>query len=108
MNFDEYQNWAHRTSNEMLTQREGKIAAALGLTGEAGEVAELVKKWFAHGHPEDKDKLVKELGDVLWYVAEMASRCDIRLDSIAEQNIAKLKARYPDGFKHTDSINRRV
>jgi NTP pyrophosphatase (non-canonical NTP hydrolase) len=73
--------------------------AALGLTGEAGEFAELAKKHLFHGHTLDKEKAAKEIGDVLWYVAFACEALGVSLDEIAERNIAKLKARYPDKFE---------
>lgn len=79
---------------------------ALGLTGEAGEVADLIKKVIGHGHALDVEKLKLELGDVLWYIAALANDLGITLQDIAEANIEKLKKRYPNGFQRADSINR--
>lgn len=72
--------------------------AALGLTGEAGEFADLIKKVAYHGHALDKVKAAKELGDVLWYLALAANRLGFGLDAIGAMNIAKLRERYPEGF----------
>lgn len=79
---------------------------SLGLAGESGEVADCVKKIVAHGHPLDAEKLAKELGDVLWYLAVMADAIGYSLEDIAAQNIVKLKARYPEGFSHERSLTR--
>lgn len=79
---------------------------ALGVAGEAGEVADLVKKHVGHGHALDRDKLAKELGDVLWYVAALAHDIGIDLSTVAALNIEKLRRRYPDGFSTERSINR--
>jgi len=79
---------------------------AIGLAGEAGEVADHIKKGVFHDHGIDNEKLVKELGDVLWYVAAIATKIGVPLALIMELNIAKLKQRYPDGFKTEDSISR--
>lgn len=79
---------------------------ALGIAGEAGEVADLVKKHVGHGHPLDKDKLAHELGDVLWYVAVLAERLGYPLETIMIMNRDKLRSRYPDGFSSERSINR--
>lgn len=78
----------------------------LGVAGEAGEVADLIKKHVGHGHPLDVSKLKYELGDVLWYVAALADICGLTLDDVAAANIEKLRARYPDGFSSERSIHR--
>ena len=111
--FDEYQAAAARTGgSDLLPGNRDKAmnCAALGLCGEAGEVADLVKKIQHHRHPLDGatlDKLRKELGDVLWYVAHMCSGMGWQLGDIAGENIGKLRARYPDGFSTADSLTRR-
>ncbi len=79
---------------------------ALGLAGEAGEVADLVKKDVFHRHGLDVGKIKKELGDCLWYIAALCSRLDLDLNEVMADNIAKLEARYPGGFSTRDSINR--
>ena len=72
--------------------------AALGLCGEAGEFAEHVKKHMFMGKPLDSAHLAKELGDVLWYVALACEVLGISLQDVCDANIAKLSARYPNGF----------
>lgn len=79
---------------------------ALGVAGEAGEIADIVKKELGHGHPRDAEKMAKEIGDVLWYLAALADEYGYSLAAIATMNIAKLKARYPQGFTVEGSINR--
>lgn len=79
---------------------------ALGIAGEAGEVADLIKKHVGHGHELDRAKLTKELGDVLWYVAALAHDIGVDLSTVARENVEKLKTRYPDGFSQERSINR--
>jgi NTP pyrophosphatase (non-canonical NTP hydrolase) len=98
---DSYQRDANRTNATADLANK-----ALGLCGEAGEVAELVKKHLYHGHPLDKEKLRNELGDVLWYVATMASDFGIPLSDVASANVDKLRRRYPDGFSVERSLNR--
>lgn len=103
MTFNEYQVLAQRTS----PSGHSRIAnGALGLAGEAGECADHVKKHLFQGHNLDCTHLAEEIGDVLWYCAELASGINRPLDEIAEQNIAKLRDRYPDGFDPERSINR--
>ena len=96
MTFSEYQAEAMKTA----VYPRGKYAVvypALGLTGEAGEVAEKVKKVVRdHGAdfgPEAVEAITRELGDVLWYIAAMADDLGISLDRVAETNIAKLRSR---------------
>lgn len=71
---------------------------ALGLAGESGEVAELVKKHVHHHKPLDQAALVKELGDVLWYLAFLCEANGTTLEEVANANAAKLRARFPAGF----------
>jgi NTP pyrophosphatase (non-canonical NTP hydrolase) len=67
----------------------------LGLTGEAGEVAELLKKHLFHSRPLDQSALLNELGDVLWYLTALATTFGFTLTAIAQNNIHKLSQRYP-------------
>jgi len=106
MDLDEYQELALRTAGHHESERKVLIYTALGLTGESGEVAEIIKKAFFHGHPLDREALHKELGDVLWYLAVMADGLGFSLDEIASANVAKLRARYPEGFSEQRSIHR--
>lgn len=78
----------------------------LGLAGEAGEVVDLIKKVVSHGHPLDKDKMVEELGDVLWYLSMLCTLLGVPLEDMAFRNIDKLKRRYPNGFESARSIHR--
>ena len=79
---------------------------AIGLAGESGEVCENIKKSIFHQHGLNKEKLAEELGDVLWYAAALATRAGLDLNTIMEQNINKLKQRYPNGYTSEDSKNR--
>lgn len=106
MTLDEYQHLAARTLGADRTHEQQLANAALGLAGEAGEVADMVKKHLYHGWPVDRDSLVKELGDCMWYIAAMATAVGVGLDEIGETNIDKLRRRYPDGFSNESSLNR--
>ncbi|MBU6367755.1 MAG: nucleoside triphosphate pyrophosphohydrolase family protein [Gemmatimonadetes bacterium] len=106
MDFAEYQQLAARTLGGNRTHEQQLSNAALGLTGEAGEVAELIKKHLYHATPLDADALVKELGDCLWYIAAFATVQGLSLDDIAQRNIDKLRRRYPEGFDPERSRNR--
>ena len=78
----------------------------MGLNGESGEVIDIVKKHMFQGHELDKEKIKKELGDVMWYVAEVCEALDLNLDEVMEGNIEKLRKRFKDGFTVNESINR--
>lgn len=79
---------------------------ALGLAGEAGEVADTIKKAVFHQHGIDRDELIKELGDVLWYAAALCTKLDVSMSEVMEKNIAKLIKRYPNGYASADSLTR--
>lgn len=66
------------------------------------------QKHLAQGHALDRDGLIKELGDVAWYLAETATALDIGLDEVLERNIEKLKNRYPEGFSAEKSQHRQA
>lgn len=105
MTLNEYQALAQRTQNSDAAF--DKIHnGTLGLVGEAGEVADLLKKHCHQGHDLPKDRMIEEAGDVLWYIAELAAGLGVTLEEIAQRNIDKLKARYPHGFDPERSINR--
>jgi NTP pyrophosphatase (non-canonical NTP hydrolase) len=103
---ERYQELANRSAGAGGEGDQRLMVAALGLAGEAGEFANLVKKMTAHGHPFDPVSLKDELGDVLWYLAEAATSCGLNLGEIAQENVDKLFKRYPEGFSQQNSINR--
>lgn len=105
----DYQNFVAKTSGayKELTRDDGRIAAAaLGLVGEAGEASEIIKKGLFHQHGMDKQALHKELGDVLWYVAELCNATGTTLEKVIQGNVDKLSQRYPDGWSAQKSIAR--
>ena len=76
------------------------LTAALGLSAEAGEFTEVVKKIFLQGKPyneENEFHMKRELGDIMWYVAQACMALDITIDEVLEMNVEKLSARYPEG-----------
>lgn len=91
-----------------MTERETLVNSALGLCGEAGEFADLIKKWEFHRHTLDIDKVIKELGDIRWYLEVAAHAIGVSMAHIEAKNIEKLKARYPEGFSSEASINRKA
>ena len=111
MNANEYQQQASRTlidsPDAVYTPDEIMLVwNALGLTGEAGEVADTVKKAVFHRHPLNTDELVKEIGDVLWYAAALCSKLGVPREVVMQRNIDKLKKRYPDGWDNQRSLHR--
>ena len=83
------------------------INACMGLCGEVGELTDIVKKHIFHEKELDEEHLKKELGDVMWYVALLCDAMDWELDDVLTLNIAKLKARYPEGFDIEMANNRK-
>ena len=106
MTINEYQKLAMTTLNPKLEKKDVLINGVMGLCGESGEAIDLVKKHLAQGHELDRERLIKELGDVAWYLAETATALDVTLEEVFEQNIEKLKKRYPEGFNVEKSLKR--
>ena len=106
MTINEYQKLAMTTLNPALSERDVLINAVMGLCGESGEAIDVVKKHLAQGHELDREHLIKELGDIAWYLAEAATVLGVDLEEVLQRNIDKLKARYPDGFNVQKSVNR--
>lgn len=112
MNADEYQTLAARTllpdedrpdvsDNEFML-----IWNAMGLAGEAGEVANHLKKGILHRHGIDHADLFEELGDVAWYLAAVCTKLGFDLGEVMAYNVEKLKKRFPAGFSNEASIAR--
>lgn len=107
MTLNEYQKAAMRTASGMSYELYGAIMnAALGICGEGGEVADLVKKAAFQGHNLDREHVAKELGDCFWYLAVGAEAIGYTLEEIGQMNKAKLEARYPNGFEAERSLHR--
>ena len=106
MTINEYQKLAMTTLNPALSQKDVLINGVMGLCGESGEAIDIVKKHLAQGHELDREKLVKELGDIAWYLAETAYALDVSLEDVLQNNIDKLKKRYPEGFSQSRSVCR--
>lgn len=106
MRFDEYEALAGRTRNASLTGKDLLVDAAAGLAEEAGEVLGAVRKHAFFGQELERERLRLELGDALWCLAMTARAAGLTLDEIAAANVAKLEARYPDGFTKEASQRR--
>lgn len=108
MDLNQYQNKAMRTdSDDYVNKQDQLLNGLLGLIGEAGEAIDIYKKWKYQGHMLDKEKLIEELGDALWYIALSAKGLGVSLNEVGRKNIDKLKRRYPNGFTPEASIERR-
>ena len=113
MTLDEYQALADRTANHANDKKKIEdvpypvLEAALGMAGEAGEICDMLKKHFFQGHDLDLEHLLKEAGDVLWYVARIATGLGYTLNEVGKRNIDKLEARYHGSFSAESSIHRR-
>lgn len=106
MTIDEYERSAARTLNPKLSETERLIDAAAGLAEESGEILGLVRKHVYQSHALPLDRLTAELGDALWCLAMTAKCAGLTLDQVASANVAKLRARYPNGYSDTRSRDR--
>ena len=92
---------SHLTGLEVNGANVTQLAtAALGLTAESGEFAEVVKKIFFQGKPYNEENIFhmkRELGDICWYLAQACMALDTSFDEIIEMNVEKLQSRYPGG-----------
>jgi len=103
---NDYQVEAMRTASGMNNEYPMWLNGVLGLNGESGEIADMVKKHMFQGHPIDFDHLAKELGDVAWYVAVTAHAIGYDLETVMQMNVDKLLKRYPEGFDADRSQHR--
>ncbi len=106
MTINEYQKEALRTASGMSDNVPMVVNGVLGLCGEAGECADMVKKNLFQGHELDKEHFAKELGDVAWYLAVAAHAVGYDLETVLQMNVDKLRKRYPEGFDPERSLHR--
>ena len=105
MTLNEYQELAARTINRSLRKDEVLRHALFEMCGELGEIHSIYQKVY-QGHKITVDELKKEVGDLLWGIAEFCTVNGFELEDIATMNIEKLKARYPEGFDAERSLHR--
>ena len=106
MKADDYQVLASRTINKAIIGSIGcEYHAIHGLAGEVGEIHSLYQKVY-QGHEMDDEHLKKEVGDLLWFIAELCTCRGWKLSDVMQMNIDKLKARYPEGFSVDKSLHR--
>ena len=103
---NEYQHLAARTINKDLPDNEKEYHALHGMVSEIGEIHGIYQKQY-QGHVAEADHLKKELGDLLWFIAEYCTANGWNMSDIAKGNIKKLMARYPEGFSSERSLNRK-
>ena len=106
MDFAEYEREASRTRPHYQSEDEHLLIAVMGIVGEGAELLEHLKKYRAQGHPLDKNRMRLESGDILWYLADLVDVLEITLGELADMNIIKLRARYPEGFSAERSMMR--
>ena len=106
INFNQYQKEAFDLISED-GRKDMVLNGVLGLAGESGECCDIVKKNRFQGHELNKEHLIEELGDVMWYIAETASGLGVTLEEVAQYNLDKLHKRYHGNhFNKEDSIHR--
>ena len=108
---NEYQRNAMRTASGISTSCPENLLlqGVMGMSGESGEALDIVKKIMFQGHELNeatKEHLIRELGDVLWYVATTAEALNVPLETVMQVNIDKLRARYPKRFDSERSQHR--
>ena len=108
INFKTYQDGAKSTA--VYPESAKLIYPALGLCGESGEVAEKIKKIIRDGNgevtPEKRTEILKEIGDVLWYIAALCTDLDADMGDVAQANLSKLQSRKERGVIHGNGDNR--
>ena len=102
---NEYQRLAARTISPHMPLKDMTMHALHGMVGEIGELHSLYQKIY-QGHKMDEAHEMKELGDLLWFVAEYCTARGWFLEDVMRGNIDKLKARYPEGFSAEKSLHR--
>ena len=106
INFNQYQKEAFDLISED-GRKDMVLNGVIGLAGESGECCDIVKKNRFQGHELNKEHLIEELGDVMWYIAETASGLGVTLEEVAQYNLDKLHKRYHGNhFNKEDSIHR--
>jgi len=101
-----YRNEVKRTIAGHVPENQYITMGSLGLAGESGEVADCVKKYLYHGVKFDRDKFLKELGDVRWYMEVLCIALDTDMKEIETLNVNKLRTRYPEGFSTQASVEK--
>ena len=107
MTGNEYQKLASRTINNELSRVSQEKHALHGMVGEIGELHSIYQKLY-QGHDFDEEHAKKEIGDLMWFIAEYCTCHEWELEDIMQMNIDKLKSRYPEGFETEKSLHRKA
>lgn len=107
MRMNDYQNLAARTINKKLEPVQVAFHALHGMVGEIGEIHSLYQKTY-QGHEMKAGHVKKELGDLLWFIAEYCTAMGWELEDVAQDNIEKLMDRCPEGFEVERSLHRKA
>jgi len=102
MDLKEYQKLCKKTAQEFESKEKEILTWGLGIVGEAGDVGGCIKKTFSHNN-DQKEGIKENLGDTLWYVAMICNFFGWDFQDILDENIKKLKKRYPEGFTFKDA-----
>lgn len=108
MTTQEYQKQAERTLAKCETSLLDDFHMITGMQTEASEIADVYKKHIAYGKPLDFVNIKEEIGDIMWYIANMCNLHDWDMSDIMRVNIEKLKARYPEKFTNENALNRNL
>jgi NTP pyrophosphatase (non-canonical NTP hydrolase) len=110
MNLQEYQNLCKLTAKKFDNDEKEIMTWGLGVAGEAGDVAGCIKKTFSHDN-DQKQGIKENIGDMLWYAAMICNFFNWNFDEVLQENIEKLKKRYPEGkftIEHAKRNNTRI
>jgi NTP pyrophosphatase (non-canonical NTP hydrolase) len=105
MQLNEYQELAARTRKEMKYE-DALAHLALGCCSEAGELATTIKAFLYYGKALDRPNVLEELGDIMWFVSQLADALEMPLDTVARANIEKLRLRYPAKYSDAHALAR--
>lgn len=106
MTGNEYQSLAARTVNSQLSDSELILHALHGMVGEIGEIHSIYQKVY-QGHCMDEQHLIKEIGYLMWFIAEYCTAIHVNMNDVMSKNIEKLLSRYPTGFSRDNSLHRK-
>jgi NTP pyrophosphatase (non-canonical NTP hydrolase) len=106
MNIQDYIKQSERTCPDLGNELNNQIHMAIGISTEANELLDAYKKWFAYNKPLDKTNVAEEVGDCFWYLCNLCRMLNLDPEAILQNNINKLRARYPEKFTNENAIHR--